>query len=143
MLSPLFAFAEDHIHAIVAQWMVTAYVQSEEYEKRKLIPGFLDEVEREATWLLRHILQQTQKGFAIDYRLVENIGEDRKEMGTSQTEFIRSCSDLCHILICYIQQAIDTQQIKPSQEDYQTFQRDVHTIFRQVCLHIEKGYASP
>ncbi len=142
MLSPLFTFAEYHIKDIVAQWMVTTYVNSEEYAKRKFIPGFMDEVEREATWLLRHILKQTQKGDAIDYQLVENIGEDRKEMGTSQTEFIHSCSNLCHILLRYVQQAVDTQQITPSQEEYQTFQRDVHAIFRQVCLHVGKGYTS-
>lgn len=142
MLSPLFSFAENHIQAIVAQWTVTTYVQSEEYAKRKWIPGFLDEVERETTWLLRHILQQAQKGEPIDYRLVENIAEDRKEMGTSQFNFIRSSSELGDILLRYIQQAISTQQIQASPEDYQAFQRDIYTILQQMGWHVEKGYES-
>lgn len=142
MLHPLFAFAEDNIQTIVGQWMVTTYVQSDEYAKRKCIPGFLEEVEREATWLLRHILQQAQKGEPIDYRLVENMAEDRQEMGTSQADFIRSSSDLSHILLRYIQQAIDSQQIQPSTEEYQHFQRHIHAILRQISVHVWKGYES-
>lgn len=89
MVQQIFQYIEQNTDKIVRYWMSTYYTQSEEYAQRKECDGFLGAQTQEITQLFHMTHRQIQNNY-VSAALFQNLGEDRKVIGTPLVETLHN-----------------------------------------------------
>ncbi|MBC1473554.1 hypothetical protein HB852_02810 [Listeria grandensis] len=87
MVQKIFQYVEQNRENIVRYWISTYYTQSEEYTQRKEYDGFLMTQAQEITQLFHMVNQQMQQNY-VSTSVFQNVGEDRKDIGTPLLETV-------------------------------------------------------
>ncbi|EUJ45355.1 hypothetical protein [Listeria riparia] len=82
-MSNVWSFLNIHIEEAVNYWISMYYVESEEYQKRKYIPGYLEAHRKESILLCKRALANLDE---VPHSM--EIGEDRFDMETSLTDVV-------------------------------------------------------
>lgn len=82
-MSNVLGFLNIHVEEAVNYWISTYYVESEEYQKRKYIPGYIEAHRNESILLCKHALANLD---AVPNSV--EIGEDRFDMETSLADIV-------------------------------------------------------
>ncbi|EUJ23842.1 hypothetical protein PGRAN_07029 [Listeria grandensis FSL F6-0971] len=83
----IFQYVEQNRENIVRYWISTYYTQTEEYAQRKEYDGFLMTQAQEITQLFHTVNQQLQQNY-VSTSVFQNVGEDRKDIGTPLLETV-------------------------------------------------------
>ncbi|MBA3925593.1 hypothetical protein [Listeria rustica] len=87
MVQRIFQYVEQNVDNIVRYWVSAYYTNSQEYAMRKEYDGFLGAQTEEITQLFHMTHQQIEKQF-MNTSLFQDVGEDRKDIGTSLLEMV-------------------------------------------------------